>query len=215
MKLASLTFFLLLLLAHTTGDFERLAAQPLSMFRYDSQAWLGYALFAALLLVGVLYVRALVRSQREAEAAISALGVLVLLIVALTPSTEGFHVLLSLLLFALLFGYYGVLLYRTIAIWLFAHLAVPIALAFAIDFHSYGLWQKSFIVYFVFLAAVHHHALTRQRLDHKSSPVASGLSRSDQTFRRRKVYHLGLDNEWRKRDIQRISAGMRSSTGRG
>ncbi len=197
MKLASLSFFLLLVFAHTTGDFESVAGQPLSTFRDGPRAWLGYALFATLLLVGVLYVTALVRSQREAEAGISALGILVLLIVALTPSTDGFHLCFSLLLFALLFGYFGVLLYRATAVWLLAHLGVPVALAFVVDFHSYGLWQKSFIAYFVFLAAIHHSVLTLQRFDGRSSPAARPWRHAG--TRRRKVYRVELEDDWRRR----------------
>jgi hypothetical protein len=197
MKFASLSFFLLLVFAHTTGDFDSLAGQALSTFRDGPHGWLGYALFATLLLVGVLYVTALVRSQREAEAAISALGILVLLIVALTPSTDGYHLFFSLLLFALLFGYYGVLLYRTMAVWLFAHLAVPVVLAFVVDFHSYGLWQKSFIAYFVFLATAHHSVLTLQRLD-PLWPVSRPW-RYGHATRRRKIYRLEPDHNWRRR----------------
>ena len=199
MKFTSLSFFLLLVFAHTKGDFESLAGQPLSTFRDGPHGWLGFALFAALLLVGVLYVTALVRSQREAEAGISVLGILLLLIVALTPSTDGFHLFFSLLLFALLFGYYGVLLYRAVAVWLFAHLAMPVALAFVVDFHSYGLWQKSFIAYFVFLAAAHHYVLTLQRLDGRPSPDARPWRHAG--TRRRKVYRVELGDDWRRRVV--------------
>lgn len=205
MKLAALSFFLLLLYVHWTGDQEHVVEQPLSMFRDDSRGLFGYALFATLLLTGVLYVAALARSQREAEAAISAIGVLMLLVVAVTPSTNGFHVLCSLWLFGLLFGYYAILLYRAERILLIVrillvvlHLIVPIALAFAIQFHSYGLWQKSFISYFVFLAAAHHHALTRQRFEKPSSPAAGPWRRGDAP-RRRRVYRVELQENWRRR----------------
>jgi membrane-associated HD superfamily phosphohydrolase len=200
MKLAALSFFLLLIYVHFTGDLERAAEQPLSMFRDDSTGLLGYVLFAALLLVGVLYVVALARSQREAEAIISSISVLILLAVAVTPSTNSFHLLCSLLLFGLLFGYYAILLYRTERILLVGHLIVPIALALAIQFHSYGLWQKSFISYSVFLAAVHHHALT-----HRHSGRNFWLSQSSGRHlatKRRKVYCMELEQHWQRRDAR-------------
>jgi hypothetical protein len=197
MKLAAASFFLLLLFVHWTPDPERVLDQPLSTFRDDSRAWLGYALFATLLLAGGLYVAALARSDRVAEAIISALGVLILLTVALTPSTDGLHLFCSLVLFALLFGYYAIVLYRAEPILLFVHLIVPFALVFAIRFHSYGLWQKGFIAYFVLLAAVHHHVLTHQRFGGQApsaaDPVGYGQSR-----RRRKVYRMEAEEHWRR-----------------
>lgn len=201
MKLAALSFFLLLLFVHWTPDFESVSEQPLSMFRDDSRGWLGYALFATLVLVGVLYVAALGRSQREAEAIISAFAILILLAVALTPSTDLFHLFCSLLLFGVLFGYYAILLYRAERILLVVHLIVPIALALAIQFHSYGLWQKSFIAYSVFLAAVHHHVLNHQRSHDRASPVADRL-RCGPARRRRKVYRMEPEGQWRKRDAR-------------
>lgn len=198
MKPAALSFVLLLIYVHWTGDLERAAEQPLSTFRDDSKGLLGYALFAALLLVGVLYVVTLARSQREAEAIISGLGVLILLTVAVTPSTDPFHLLCSLLLFGLLFGYNSILLFRAERILLALHLLVPIALAFATRFHSYGLWQKSFISYFVFLAAAHHHALTHQHPGDHTSTASRRVGRSQGT-KRRKVYRMELDEHWQRR----------------
>src|SRR5262249_34093386 len=156
-------------------------------------------LFAALLLVGALYVVALARSQREAEALISAIGVLILLTVAVTSSTNSFHLLCSLLLFGLLFSYYGILLYRAERILLVLHLIVPVALAFAIQFHSYGLWQKSFISYFVLLAAAHHHVITHQLSRRHSSSPSHPCGRGQAT-KRRKVYRLELEEHWQRRD---------------
>jgi hypothetical protein len=200
MKLAALSFFLILMYVHWAGDLERAAEQPLSTFRDDSKSLLGYALFASLLLVGVLYVVALARSQREAEAIISAIGVLVLLAVAITPSTNSFHLLCSLLLFGLLFGYYAILLYRTERVLLLPHLIVPVALAFAIQFHSYGLWQKSFISYFIFLATVHHHVLTHRRSGLNSSSAST--SGRNLATKRRKVYRMKLEQYWQRRDAR-------------
>jgi hypothetical protein len=193
MKLAALAFFLLMFFAHVTDDFDLVAGQPLSIFRDGPRGWLGYALFAALLLVSVSYIKALARSRMECEAILSVLGASLLMLVAATSSTGGFHLLCSLLLFALLFSYYGILLYRAEPIWLAAHLFVPIALALVVRFHSYGLWQKCFISYFVFLSAAHHHVLIAQLQEYKSSLAAARRGRSD---KRRKVYRVGASREW-------------------
>jgi len=68
MKLASAAFVLLLLGAHAVGDLGQRLGQPLSLFRDGEQAWLGYSLFAALLLIGLLSTAALVRAGEEEEA---------------------------------------------------------------------------------------------------------------------------------------------------
>ena len=60
-------FVLLLLSAHGVGDFSKRLAEPLSMFRDGEQAWLGYVLFAALLLVSAVYVRDVIRAGEEEE----------------------------------------------------------------------------------------------------------------------------------------------------
>jgi hypothetical protein len=70
-------------------------------------------------------------------------------------------------------------------------------LAFAIQFHSYGLWQKSFISYFVFLAAAHHHVLTHRHFRHFDSS-ADLFNRSQET-KRRKVFRLESEGHWRRR----------------
>jgi hypothetical protein len=183
MKLASLAFFLLLVYAHADGESERLVGRPLSMFRDQEQAWMGYALFALLMLASSVYAAALARYRKWGEVAVAGLTVLLLLALAATPSTGELHLVCALALLALLFGYYAVLLYRAETFWLLAHLAVPVALALATRFHSYGIWQKGFIVYFVLAAVIRHHLLMRQ------------ISRADAPGRPkkpRKAYRLDL-----------------------
>src|SRR5205823_4510982 len=126
------------------------------------RAWLGYVLFALLLLIGGLHTAAQVRVRRSADATLSGFAVFLLLLVAATPSWGSFHLAWSFLLLGLLFGYYAVLLYRTESFLLMMHLAVPVVLVVVTRFHSYGIWQKSFIVYFVVAAVIHHHISTRQ-----------------------------------------------------
>ena len=197
MKLAASAFFLLLVCAHLDGDPARLLHQPLSIFRDGDQAWLGYPLFLLLLAVGLLYAAALARARREAEATVSCLAVVLLLVVVLTPSFDGVHNLASFALLLLLFGYYGLLLFRAGAFWLPLHLSVPFALAAATGLQSYGLWQKGFIAYCVLAAAVHHHLLARRPID-GLSPFRRP-SRSTLPSKRRKVYRLEPGRSWARR----------------
>jgi hypothetical protein len=195
MKLAGAAFFFLLVLVHGTGDLDQQLARPLSTFRDDGAGWLGYPLFGALLLVGVFYTRALVRSRREAEAAIAAFAVLLLLAVAATPTLAAFHELCALLLLLLLFAYDALLLYRAESVLLGLHLAAPLALALATHLRSYGMWQKCLIAYFVLIALVHHHLLCHE-MGSKLSVATSGPARRSRPLRRRKVYQLEPGREW-------------------
>jgi hypothetical protein len=197
-KLASLLFVLLLLRAHALDESDDPLGRPLSMFRDGPQAWLGYAMFAALLLVGLLYTAALVRRRREAEAAISGLAVLLLLLVAASPSSDSFHGLCSLLLLLLLFAHYTWLLYRLGGPWVFAHLAVPVSLMLGTQFHSYGLWQKGLILYFLATVVVHYHVLKLGTAGGRRSGRTQALGRG-QLGNRRMVYQLEPGRAWRRR----------------
>jgi hypothetical protein len=203
MKLASLAFFVLLALAHAAGDFGEMIAQPLSLFRDGAEGWLGYWLFALMLLIGLLYTVALARSRREAEAAVSGLAVLLLLLVGVTPSNASFHLLCSLVLLLLLYGYYALLLRRAESPWLIAHLVVPVALALATRFPSYGLWQKSFIGYFVVAAVLHHHVLGREPERSEGSYSGPRVSRRGQPIQRRRVYRVEPGREWTRSRVSR------------
>lgn len=162
MKVASVLFFSLLVYAHANDDLDRLLGQPLSLFRDEKQAWLGYGLFWSLFLVGIAQTLILIRSFRQDEACVAGLATLLLLAVATTDSYGGVHLLCSLLLLLVLFSYYAFLLFRANSFWFFGHLFVPIVLGLATRLHSYGIWQKGFIVYFVLVCTVHHHLLARQ-----------------------------------------------------
>jgi hypothetical protein len=195
MKLASAGFLLLLFCAHGGATSDRLVSRPLSMFRDGPDALLGYAMFATLLLSGALYTAALARCRREGEAVLSGLAVLLLLAVAATPSSDAFHGLCSFLLLLLLFGFYTLLLLRCGGPWVLVHLTVPVAWMLATGFHSYGLYQKGLVVYFLLAAVVHHHVLSRQ---------AAGAIRRlirGQPVRRRKVYQLEPGRAWSRRRL--------------
>jgi hypothetical protein len=195
-KSASAAFVLLLLGAHGVGDYSRRLAQPLSMFRDGEQAWLGYVLFATLLLVNVWYTRDMIRAGEEDEAVIAGLATLLLFIVAVTPSLEGFHNLSSFALMMLLFGHYWRLLRDSGSPWVIIHVSVPFALVLLSGCHSYGLWQKSLIVYLVALANLRHHRLCRMREREPVSEPSSELFGGGGVNRPRKVYRLEAGQEW-------------------
>jgi hypothetical protein len=205
MKLAASLFLLLLVRAHgLEGDDDPLG-RPLSMFRDGPYALYGYTMFAALALVGLLYTTALVRCRREAEAALSGLALLLLLAVAVTPSSGAFHGLYSFLLLGLLFSHYALLLYRWGGPWFLAHLAAPVALLLATRLHSYGAWQKALILYFLAAAIVHHHILSwhADRATRRSARTSSGAR--GQPLGRRKVYQLEPGRAWARRRVPRTA----------
>jgi hypothetical protein len=207
LKLTSSAFFVLLVCAHQAGDGDKLLRQPLSMFRDGELAGVGYALFGLLLLFALLYTAALVRSGREAEATFSCLAVVLFLMVALTPSEDSFHLLCSAVLLLLLFAYYALLLLQMETLWLVVlHLTVPVALAVATSFHSYGLWQKGIIAYFVIAAVLHGHGLVRRPERHQARALGTRGSRFGQPARRRKVYRLESGREWARHTLVRDSA---------
>ena len=199
MKLASAAFVLLLLAAHGAGDLDERLGEPLSMFRDGEQSWLGYLLFASLLAIGWLYTAALIRAGEEDEAVSGVLAGLLLLVVAVTPSFEGFHLLCSGVLLLLLFLHYWRLLRESESPWLVLHVLAPFALVLVSGCHSYGLWQKSMILYFVVLATIRHHLLGRGVTGRHPSAVTPRTLGGDGTCRRRKVYHLEAGRTWARR----------------
>jgi hypothetical protein len=149
----SVLFLVLLAAVHLAAPDA--VEQPLSLFRDRPWPAAGYALFALLILVGVLHVRAAVRSGNTVV--VPCVGVGLLAVVALTPSFDLDHAWAAFALMGLMFLYYALRLYLAQSPWLFAHLAFPVLLAVATSFSSYGVWQKGFIAYF--LLAVNLDAL--------------------------------------------------------
>jgi hypothetical protein len=195
-RIASAAFVLLLLGAHVTDDFDDRLALPLSQFRDGEQAWLGYLLFTALVVASVMYTRDLIRAGKDEEALTAGLAASLLMIVAVTPSLQGFHILSSLLLLVLLFGHYWWLLRNSGSPWIIVHLSAPLALAWLSGYHSYGLWQKCLIVYLVALANVRQHLLG---LAAASVAAASAPTSFGGVNKRRKVYRLEESKAWTRR----------------
>lgn len=203
MKLTALAFLVVLAAAHLAGDLDPVLSRPLSMFRDGPAAWLGYLLFSLLLLLLALYATRLWRRGHEPEAIISGFAGALLVLVAATPSANAFHECFALQLFLLLYAYYGVLLYRTELICFVFHLVAPLALAMLTNFHSYGLWQKCYIVYFVLASTAHDHLLGWLIGKPASKPAAR--SARGQIGRRRKVYQLDPGRTWSRRQTSSSS----------
>ncbi|MBI5759323.1 MAG: hypothetical protein HZA46_12465 [Planctomycetales bacterium] len=187
MKLASISFFVLLLFAHAKGGLSEMIEQPLSQFRDGEQRWLGYTLFALLVLIGLLYAVALARSRQEREAIVAGFAVLLLLFVVTTHSLGVFHLIGSLLLLGLLFGHFALLLFQAESLWLFAHLAVPVTLALVTLFQSYGIWQKGLVSYFVVAVMIHYSTLSQSRPVRDSSQFDPDSLMHSHAMKRQKV----------------------------
>src|SRR5205807_1936021 len=98
MKLLSLSFLTVLVLAHWTGDPARLLGLPLSMFRDGPLQIFGYLLFTLLMAVAGLMVATALRKNLPEYAVFFGVAALILLLVAVTPSQDYFHLFCSLVL---------------------------------------------------------------------------------------------------------------------
>ncbi len=136
--------------------------RPLSLYRdYDPQ-WLGYALFGALLGIGVATVRTALRVECELQAALYMLAIGILGAVTVTPSGDWLHIEFSAAMMAVMFINFAVLLYANDQMfWLVMHLLTPTVLMWATNLVSFGVWQKSMILYYV-AATIAHEGVMAQ-----------------------------------------------------
>src|SRR5258708_34764992 len=81
-------------------------ATPLSMFRDGQHAWLGYTAFALLILMGVVVAHGAYRCGEFATSIFYSVAMIILFAIAATPAFDPLHLLLSLLLPLMLYGYY-------------------------------------------------------------------------------------------------------------
>jgi hypothetical protein len=179
MKLASLIFFVLLIYAHQLCGLYEPLGQPLCAFREGELPSLGYSLFCSIALIGVLYAFALRRLGQPGEAANTVgMGVL-FLIVAATPARWTLHNASAFVLLTSIYAYFAILLHRSgRPLMMLVHLSVPLLLAVATGFQSYGLWQKCLIGYLVVAAMVHHHLVARSaRASAAADPIVVSKER--------------------------------------
>src|SRR5690349_21821752 len=115
--LPATALFLVLLLALHLADPEAWE-KPLSLFRDGPYPVAGYALFALLLAVGGLHVRAYYRAGRVREAWPAAFSFVLLAAVAVTPSWGEAHSLAAFALLAVVFTTYAGKLWAAGSPWL-------------------------------------------------------------------------------------------------
>lgn len=200
MRTATALFLVLLAAVHVLDpeSWDR----PLSELRDGPFPLAGYALFGLLLAVGVLHVRVYRQAGRWRSAAVPVAALVLLAVVAATPSFDEWHAIASLLLIGLVFVYHAGKLWLVSSPWLFAHLAAPVVILMISLYSgslSYGVWQKGLILYF--LLAVNLDAL-----------LATGslsLPGPDDFRRRRKRPRVAYSPrvQWRRTDDGRSAAG--------
>lgn len=189
MRLVTLAFLALLVLAHANGKWESALARPLSLFREEAGSPIGWVLFGLLLAAGVILVQLLLRLRWFIDALMLLVATVLLAFVAATPSVGSDHLLVSGVLLLSLYIYYAILFHRLESRWLWLHLPMPILLVFLTRMHSYGLWQKSLILYYLLVINLQYSA-SKDWLDAaKSSRPGWEIPKRD-SQRRQKIYKL-------------------------
>jgi len=185
-KVLGILFALLLIYAHLVDAQGDAYLRPLSMFRDYEPAWIGYALFGALLLVGLETIRTAIRLRADVHAVVYIAATGLLAVVVATPSNDGLHTACAVLAMAMMFVYYAVLLYYGDSMfWLVMHLLMPSFFMMASKLESYGVWQKGMILYFLTAVVVHQSLLSqwlpnRLQLRSKKMRISVGRKRTAQ-----------------------------------
>jgi len=175
MKLASLLFFALLIFVHQVCSPYDALDWPLSAFREGECEPLGYALFGAIALVTTVYSVDLKRFRDPIEA-IDTVGFGVLLLfVTVSPNRWMFHRASAFTLLGCGYVFFALQLRNNRPLVLL-HLCAPLVLAVVTGFHSYGIWQKALISYFVVVGTIHHHVATRDMRRSATSVVEAAES---------------------------------------
>lgn len=192
MRLASVAFFLILAGLHLRDFSEGTLEMPLSMFRDGpSRAW-GFTMFGLLAFIGLKWIWTLARTCRISELIAVTPGLLLLGFVALTDSEDGWHLFASFVLLGWLLLFFAAKLWEEESWLLYPHLFMPVAIALTIQFHSFGLWQKTLITYFVL--AINVHELVRV-CEYETKPRRHRPSALKLT---REYYEPGLRNPLRR-----------------
>lgn len=187
MIFVSAAFLFVLVRAHLGGDWNVTLAKPMSLFRDGADSTLGYWLFSLLLASGAVLMQLLVRLRWWLDAGVILFAFVLLAIVASTPSTDVFHLCIAMLLLLLLYLYFAFLFYRLESRWFWVHLVAPVLIVLLTRLHSYGLWQKSLIVYYLAAMNAQYYACAGWLRASRQERSSWKLPSRD-TERRQKVY---------------------------
>jgi hypothetical protein len=199
MRLASLAFFLILFGLHMTSLSSSVLDQPLSMFRDGPHPLWGFAMFGLLTFIGLSWLWTLIRTRSISELIAVAPALPLLGYVALTDSRDAWHILASFVLLGWLLLFFAAKLWEEESWLLYPHLFMPIVIALTVQFHSFGLWQKTLIAYFVL--AINMHDLVR-RCEHETKPLPRP-GRTPVSELAREFYERGQQNPLRNVELQR------------
>jgi hypothetical protein len=191
MKLVTLAFLALLVLAHANGEGRIALARPLSLFREEAGSPIGWVLFGLLLAAGVILVQLLLRMRWFFDAFMLLVVTALLAFVAATPSLDSDHLIVSGVLLLSLYLYYALLFHRLESRWLWLHLPMPVLLLFLTQRHSYGLWQKSLILYYLLVINLQYSASKGWLEAAKSTRRGWEIPKRD-SQRTQKVYKLDV-----------------------
>jgi len=149
-KTVAAAFLGLLALAHASDRRGEIWRRPLSMFRDYEPAWLGYALFGLLILLGVAAACSAGRRGLGLDAAVYLLTAGLLAVIAATPSADVDHLFVAFLAKSAIFLWFAARLYVGDSLfWMLMHMSAPTWMVFAAGTGGYGVWQKGMILYFV------------------------------------------------------------------
>jgi hypothetical protein len=175
MKLAALAFFALLALVHYVCAPYQPLDWPLSAFREGECGPLGYELFGAIALVTAVYSVDL-RRFRDPIEAVDTIGFgLLLLMAGASPTRWMLHRSSAGVLLMCTYVFFAIQLHRRNRRLMLVHLCAPVVLAVLTGFHSYGIWQKALISYFVIVGTIHHHVVSREMRRDAAAGEAAGV----------------------------------------
>jgi hypothetical protein len=143
------------------------------------------------LAAGMILVQLLLRMQWYIDALVLLFATALLGFVAATPSLDSGHLLVAGVLLLSLYIYYALLFHRLESRWLWLHLPMPVLLLFLTRLHSYGLWQKSLILYFLVVISLQYSASKAWLETAQSRPGPCKLPKRDPQ-RRQKIYKLNV-----------------------
>ena len=197
MKLASMSFLSFFVYSHFIGSLRENLTRPLSTFREGHTLLIGYLMFALLLVISGFMLLKTARLQRSEDVSVFGTTTFLLLVITVTPSDNDIHILCSIFLFLTLFIYYCIILSEFGRVWLSMNLAIPFVILVLTGVRSYGLWQKSYILYLLLVINMQYHLISKTGFLWKNKRT-EGRTTSRTSWNRRKVFVVPSDQTWLK-----------------